>query len=212
MIVLDYAKKYHSKIISACVHALKQGKVLAYPTDTSYGLAVDAGNISAIKKLYKIKGRNFNKPVHVVMPSIAYAKKIVKWDKAADKLSRKFFPGPLTLILALKAKGVGYRRLSANSGWLGIRLPNNDIAMDLAKYLKRPITTTSANVSGKKDCYSANDIISQFQNQKYKPDIIINAGKLPQRKPSTLVKIGHDKIEIIRHGPISKKQIYQELK
>jgi L-threonylcarbamoyladenylate synthase len=86
-------------------------------------------------------------------------------------------------------------------------MPNNKIALDLAKFLKRPITATSANVSGKNDCYSAHEIISQFQNQKNKPDIIINAGTLPKRKPSTIVKIQNHNVEILREGPISKKQI-----
>ena len=71
MVILDYKKTHHQQIINSCVHALRLGKVVAYPTDTSYGLAVDATNIKAIKKLYKIKGRDFKKPVHVVVPSAA---------------------------------------------------------------------------------------------------------------------------------------------
>jgi len=187
--------------------ALKSGKVIAYPTDTSYGLAVDATNVAAIKKLYKVKGRNFNKPVHIIPPTIAAAKKIVQWDKAAEKLAKKFFPGALTLVLGLRVKGLGFSLLSAKSGWLGIRMPKNDIALDLAKEFKKPITTTSANVSGQADCYSAADVLKQFSKQKFKPDIIINAGKLVKRKPSTVVKIHNNQIQILRVGPISETQI-----
>jgi L-threonylcarbamoyladenylate synthase len=205
MIILNYENKHRTKIIHACVAALKVGKVVAYPTDTSYGLGVDASNLKAIKKLYKIKGRNFNKPVHVVVPSVAYARKIVDWNISASQLARKFWPGALTLVLGLKAKGVGYRMLSARSGFIGLRMPKNQIALDLAKYLNSPITATSSNVSGKPDCYSADEIISQFQKQKFKPDIIINAGKLPERKPSTVVKIVDGKIETLRKGPVTVK-------
>jgi L-threonylcarbamoyladenylate synthase len=214
VIIFDYKKTNHKKIIEACVKALKAGKTVAYPTDTSYGLAVDATNIKAIKKLYQVKGRSFNKAVSVVLPSVAYAKKIVKWDASVQKLAKKFWPGALTLVLGIKYKVLSIntlQRLSARTGFLGIRMPKNHIALDLSGILKKPITATSANVAGEPDCYSAAEIIEQYKNQKHKPDIVINAGKLPKRKPSTLVKIDADKIEILRHGPISERQILKAL-
>jgi L-threonylcarbamoyladenylate synthase len=105
MTILDYNKKSHKQIIDACVKALKAGRTVAYPTDTSYGLGVDATNIKAIKKLYQVKGRSFNKAVSVVVPSVAYAKKIVKWGAATSHLAKKFWPGALTLVLGIKYKG-----------------------------------------------------------------------------------------------------------
>lgn len=202
MIIIDYQKKNRRAIIRVCVDALKLGKAVAYPTDTSYGLAVDTANIKAIKRLYRIKGRDFHKPVHVVVPSVAYAKKIVKWNSAASRFAKKFWPGALTLVLVLSAKCLVLRRLSAGTGYLGIRMPKNKIALDLVKHLKRPITATSANRSGRKDCYSADDIISGFKLSKFKPDIIINAGKLPKRKPSTIVKVDGRRLSILRQGLI----------
>jgi tRNA A37 threonylcarbamoyladenosine synthetase subunit TsaC/SUA5/YrdC len=90
-------------------------------------------------------------------------------------------------------------------------MPNNKIALDLAATLGEPIPATGANPAGDKsggyDSYSAKDIVDQFSNKKYKPDIIINAGRLPKRKPSTLVKIEGSGVEILRVGPLSKKQI-----
>lgn len=211
MILLNYKKENHRVIISACVNALKQGKVVAYPTDTSFGLAVDSSNLNAIKKLYKIKGRDFKKPVHIIPPSLNYIKKIVDWNKIAQKLASKFFPGALTLVLPLRIKDKGLTILSARSGYIGIRMPKNEIALDLAKYLKKPITTTSANLSGMPDCFSVLEIVEQFQNSKFKPDIIINAGKLIKRKPSTVVKTFNNQVEILRQGPISKKDIEKVL-
>jgi len=219
MIEIYYRKENHNSIILECVHALKQGKSIAFPTDTSYGLAVDATNIKAVKKLYKIKGRDFNKPVHVVVPNLTHAKKIVEWGIRPSKLAKKFWPGPLTLVLKLKIENEKFKILSAGTGFLGVRMPRNKIALDLSKHLKRFITATSANRSGEPDCYSANNVMTQFQKSKFKPDIILNAGKLPKRKPSTLVKITSSLIpplkkggrwggiEILRPGPISENNI-----
>ena len=212
MIIIDYKKQHHKKIIDAAVLALKNGKVVAYPTDTSYGLAVDAENIKAVKRLYQIKGRDFNKPVHMVVPSAAYAKKITRWNKNAEKLAKKFWPGALTLVVELKVKSEKFKVLSANTGTMGLRMPKNQIALDLAKVLKRSITATSSNLSGRADCYSAADIIAQFIKQKYKPDIIINAGKLPKRKPSTLARVFDDVVKILREGPVSEKTILKFLR
>jgi L-threonylcarbamoyladenylate synthase len=211
MITIDYKKQYHKKIIEACVLALKQGKVVAYPTDTCYGLGVDAENIKAIKKLYQIKGRDFNKPIHLVVPSVAYAKTITQWNNNAAKLVKNFWPGAITLVLELKVKNEKLKVLSANTGTIGVRMPNNKIALDLAKTLGCPVTATSANISGQPDCYSAGEILKQFQKQKFQPDIIINAGKLPKRKPSTLVRVFDDVVKVLREGPISEKQIKKVL-
>lgn len=213
MVIIDYKKKFHKQIILACVKALREGKIIAYPTDTSYGLAADAENIGAIAKLYRIKGRNFNKPIHVVVPNEQYAKKLVKWNKVASNLAKKFWPGAITLVLELKAKGQGYKLLSAGNGTIGLRMPNNLIALDIVKYLKHPITATSANVSGQPDIYSVKEMERQFsargkKNKNYQPDLIINAGKLARIKPSTVIKIDNNGIQILRKGPITSKQIF----
>ncbi|MCX6797528.1 MAG: L-threonylcarbamoyladenylate synthase [Candidatus Doudnabacteria bacterium] len=211
MMIIDYKKKYHKQIIRSCVEALRKGKVVAYPTDTCYGLAVDATNARAIKKLYRVKERSARQPMHIVVPSVIYAKKIVKWNKISSRLAKRFWPGPLTIVLALKAKGQGLKLLSAGTGTLGIRRPKNNIALDLAKYLKKPITTTSANPPnslGGHDSYSADDIVEQFKGKKFRPGIIINAGKLPKRKPSALIKVNQDQsIQILRQGPVSETKI-----
>lgn len=208
MIILEYTKKHHKKIISALAHSLKLGKVIAYPTDTSYGLAVDATNETAVRMLYVIKGREGKKPSSVVVPSLNYAKKLVEWNNTASILVKKFWPGALTI--ALKAKVIN--RLASKDRYLSLRMPKNQIALDLASVLKKPITATSANISGNKDCYSADDIVRQFKNQKHKPDVILDFGKLTKRKPSTVVKIiDSNKIEVIRIGPISEKEIIKVL-
>ena len=216
MQIIEYKKKNHGQIIRACAEALKQGKVVAYPTDTSYGLAADAENITALKRLYRIKERDFKQPVHVVVPSLVYAKKNVVWGKDAQKLATNFWPGALTLVLKIKAKEKYLDLLAAKTGFLGLRLPKNLISQDLAKMLRRPITATSANpslhLSGGYDSYSGTDVVAQFKNKKYRPDIVIDAGRLPKRGPSTVLKLDQQMMQVLRPGPISEKQIIKILK
>jgi L-threonylcarbamoyladenylate synthase len=215
MEILVYTPAAHRKIIAQCVKALKEGNTVVYPTDTSYGIACDLSNARARAKFYKIKERTPNQPVHIIVPSRAYAKRIAVWSAAASTLAKAFWPGPLSLVLPLKLPASRLpeylKIISAGSGTVGLRLPNNLIALDLAHVFGKPIPATSANpsahLSGGYDSYSSADVIRQFSRQKYKPDIIIDAGQLPRKKPSTLVKIAGNKWGILRPGPISKKQI-----
>jgi len=219
MDILVYKPAAHKVILATCVKALRQGKTVVYPTDTSYGIACDITNLKARAKFYKIKARTLKQPIHVVMPSLAYAKNVSRWNKAAAVLAKSFWPGPLSLILPLKQAASRLpeylKIISAGTGTVGLRRPNNRIALDLARLFGKPIPATSANPSGRRskgyDSYSSEDVIRQFSRQKHKPDIIIDVGKLPKRKSSTLVKIDGNKWEIIRSGPITKKQIQAKL-
>lgn len=201
--------------IARAVEMLKAGKSVAYPTDTSYGLAVDATNTAAIRELYRIKERGFGKPVHVVIPSFAYASLIAKVTSPARRLFKKFLPGPFTLVLPLKSRARGLELLSAGSGTIGVRMPNHPVALALVRKLGRPITTTSANpsahLSGGYDSYSARDVFEQFKHKKRQPDLILDAGQLRTRKPSTIVALIGERVTILRQGPISKKVIFQAL-
>lgn len=223
MIVLKYSQKHHRKIIHAISLSLKHGKIVAYPTDTSYGLAVDPTQPAALKRFYRIKQRTLRQPIHIVVASVAQAKQYGQWNQYAQKLVNQFWPGPLSLVLPLKTSTkIGQasknpklqfvKSFSADTGTIGLRCPQNKIALDIVKVLGQPITATSANPShhgaGSYDSYSAQDVIDQFSKQKHKPDIIIDAGTLPKRKPSTLVKVNSNgSFEILRAGPITKKQI-----
>lgn len=216
MTVVHYNPKKHKQIIRSAVMALKAGKLVAFPTDTSYGLACDVENYRALKNLYLAKERKFSKPVHIIPPSLAYVKKVVAWSKSAQKLAKAFWPGALTLVLPLSSKKANLKILTAKTGNLGIRFPENKIALDLAKGLGRPITATSANpsahLSGGYDSYSARDVVKQFSKQKHKPDIIIDVGRLRKNKPSTVFFMVGNETKILRKGPISLKQITKILK
>ncbi len=193
--------------VSEAIKVLKQGGVVVYPTDTAYGLAVDATNLKAVKKLYRLKGRGFHKPIHVIPSSKQWLIRLVINSAIAENLIKRFWPGPLTLVLPLKAKGKSWQMLSAGTGTIGIRWPKHKIALELAGKLGKPITTTSANVSGKLSCYSVPEVAKQFARSVRKPDYYIDGGKLKKTKPSTVVSLDKGHVTILRLGPVSETQI-----
>src|SRR6185436_4587925 len=127
------------KSIDQAVKILKAGGVVVYPTDTAYGLAVNATNAAAVKKLYRVKGRDFNKPVHVIFPNTDWLNKIVKLNKPALILMNQFLPGPLTIVLPLKAKSQSWKLLSAGTKTMGVRLPANPMVQSLVESFGKPI-------------------------------------------------------------------------
>lgn len=190
------------KIIENAARIIKNGGVVVYPTDTLYGLGVNALDGKAVKKLFEIKGRNFNKPISIAFSSLRDAKKYVKFNTVALKLAKKFLPGPLTLILPLKRKLP--KRLTLGKKMIGVRIPDNKIALKLIKKSGVPITATSANLSGGKNPITAKEAMKQVGN---KVDLVIDAGRCKYKRPSTFVRILGDKIEVIREGVIPKKKL-----
>ena len=120
----------------------------------------------------------------------------------------EFLPGPLTIILESRISNLESGKiLEARTGTIGIRMPKNKLALALVKKLGRPITATSANISTAPTAYSIPQINFQYRNEKLKPDLILDSGKLKKVLPSTMVRLTGNKIIIIRRGPISKRQI-----
>ena len=129
------------------------------------------------------------------------AQKSVKFNKIALNLAKKYWPGALTLILNSKFS-IPSKFKNSDYKTLALRVSADKLAGAIAKKLKNPLTATSANLSGKGELYSATAVIKEFKNKKFQPDLIIDAGKLAKAKPSTIVKISKNKIEILRQGNI----------
>ena len=213
----------HLSNLQIAVDYLKAGKAVVFPTDTAYGLAVDATSAKAIKRMFKIKKRRPTKPVHIVVSDLRMAKRYARFTPEAEKLFKKLLPGPLTLILdlrdnpsqpplSLRGGGQALKLLSARTGTIGIRMPKNKIALELAKKLGRPITATSANISDGPTAYSVSQIKWQYRNEKLKPDFTLDSGLLAKVQPSTMVRLTGNKAQIIRRGPITKTQILNAIK
>lgn len=198
--------------IKEAVGVLKRGGVVAFPTSTSYGFAVDATNAKAVKRLYALKGRNFKKPVHVIARDLKQVAALVKFTETARKLAEEFWPGPLTLVLPLKKSSEALEMLSAGSKTLGVRLPDHPVVEELLESFTKPITATSANVSGKPNVYSVPDIKRQFIRSKLKPDYYLDAGKLRGDKPSTIVQVDGRHVTLLREGPLEFRHVIKLLK
>lgn len=186
-----------SSIITA-VEILKGGGIIAYPTETFYGLGADAGNIKAVEKIYDIKGRDYKSPVSII---IGNSQDLIRFVEDVPEVSRrlmeKFWPGGLTLVF--KASSNISLRLTGETGKIGIRLSSNIIASHLANTLSNPITTTSANLSGARECTSADEVIDCLKD---KIDMVVDGGQTPGGLGTTIVDVTTDPPTILREGII----------
>lgn len=194
--------KPEKELIRLAVDMLKNDGLVVYPTDTLYGIAGNALSKKAITKVYKTKGREFRKPLSIAFHSLSQARRYVEFNPIALKLAKKFLPGPLTIILPMKYKFP--KDLTFGSRNVGIRIPNNKIALELIKECEFPITATSANISGNKNPVTVEDSIKQVGN---KVDLILDGGRCKLKKPSTVIEVTDDKVTILREGAIKKRRL-----
>ena len=207
MKIIKISERNHSAIVKQAVAVLKRGGVIVYPTETAYGLGADFFNPGAVKKVYQIKSRQYQKPLSAIVSDFKMARQLVKFDELSLRLAKKYWPGALTLVLKETINKLqvtkNFQFPISNFQTLGLRISSNKLAVSIVKKLGRPITATSANVSGKKELYDAKAVSQQFRNRKYQPDLIIDVGKLPKRQPSTVLQIINGKIKVLRKGEIA---------
>jgi len=174
---------------------LKKGKMVVSPTDTVYGLLVDATNRRAVKKVFQVKGREKGKSLPVFVKNIAMAKRFAHVSKEQEKFLKNVWPGKVTVVLKSRKKLP--KELELN-GKVALRIPDYTLINLLLGKIKRPLTGTSANVSGEPSCFSAVEVIAQFQKRKYQPDIVLNAGALRKAKSSRVIDITEEGSKVIR--------------
>lgn len=175
--------------IKKSIEALKNGKILVCPTDTVYGLIADATNKKAVKKLFKIKKRDFKKAVPIFVKDIEMAKKLAFVNKEQEKFLKKAWPGKVTAVLKLKIINSKLKIYGIAKKTIALRIPKYKFIQELLKRVNRPLTGTSANISGKPASTKIKEVISQFKKEKLQPDLIINAGNLKKNKPSTVIDL-----------------------
>lgn len=191
------------KIISKAVEILADGGVIAYPTETFYGLGADATNEKAIEKIFSIKGRDFKNPISLIIGSSDDIYPLVKdVPERAKKLITAFWPGALTIVFSASEKVSPM--LTAGTGKIGLRISSHTIANAIAQKLKKPLTATSANFSGAPECSLASEVIKQIGN---KVDAILDWGKTHGGKSSTVIDVTCNPPRILREGAISKQAI-----
>lgn len=196
MIVLN---KSRSDLLKAS-RLLKRGKLVAFPTETVYGVACRFDSIKAYKALNKLKRRTPDKPYTLMLGDVNEIKKFVKLNKKTAKFIKKVLPGSVTLILPVK---IGLPKYLSKDGYIGIRVPNYKLTLDLLK-LSGPLLVPSLNRNGKDPLNDIKLIKKEFGKEL---DAIIN-DKIKKDKPSTILLIS-DKIKVIREGKIPSKKLIE---
>ncbi|OGK20695.1 hypothetical protein A3C23_05895 [Candidatus Roizmanbacteria bacterium RIFCSPHIGHO2_02_FULL_37_13b] len=199
MEIIKLNKKKISEAVDQTINVLKKGGLVVVPTDTVYGLAVDAENEAAIAKLIQFKSRPAGKAISIFVASLHDAKRYVVIDSKNESILKEIFPGPFTAILNSKHKSS--RQLESDFESLGIRIPDNLFINELLVKYGRPITATSANLSGGPIVYSVDNLFRQISRKKRDLiDLVVNYGKLPYHKPSTVIDLTGDKLTMLRLG------------
>lgn len=186
--------------------AAKRCKIVAFPTDTVYGLGSTALVRAAARRIYQIKGRTAQKPLPILVKSTTEAKRWVEWTKPAEILAKKYWPGALTLIL--KPTKEGKLLTFAEYQTLAIRVPAHPVALKLLEVSDVPWVSSSANQSGSPAPKDGQSVIEVFENSV---DFLIDAGPVTG-KESTLVDATAVPVRVLREGAITKDEILETLK
>ena len=198
----------NNKNILLASRMLKEGKLVAFPTETLYGLGADAKNNNAILKIFTAKSRPPNKPLIVLVRDSYEGSLYAKFCNAALQLAEAFWPGPLTLILNRNFNCTLSKSLNPHNSTISLRSPSNEIAMRLLHCFSGPITAPSANLSGHPSPNTAKEVMLTLNNRI---DVVLDGGKC-HGIASSLLDLTKSSPILIRKGPITKSQIEAVIK
>lgn len=198
----------NQKKVHQAVDVLKRGGVVVYPTETQYGLGAIATNVDAVKHIFAIKNRPFEKHLPVIVGSLEQARKYFVFSKTDLKLAHQFWPGPLSLVLKTKSKRIAK---ALGSDRVAVRVSSNSVARELALLVSVPIIATSANISGSIPGRTIREIKQQFASSPSQPDVYL-AGRLSKNiLPSTIVRTNGASVEIVREGRVIISEILKAI-
>ncbi len=192
--------------LSEIVNVLNNNGLVAFPTETVYGLGIKASSLDNYNKLVKVKNRAPNKPFTLMISNINQVKDIVYINEVATKVITKFTPGPLTIILKAKENIPSY--LDLNSGFIGIRIPKDTFVLKMIDLVNYPLFVPSANPSNLVPAKNYLEVINYFND---KVDLVVK-GESIENIPSTVIKIDGNKISVLREGKITLKEIMEEIR
>lgn len=178
------------------IKVLETGGIVMHPTETCYGLAVDIFNVEALKRLYAVKKMAQDKPLSILCADLKMAKEYGGFSPKALEMAEKYWPGALSILVPRTEKLPDF--LNPEQEFVSIRVSSDDFCAKMVREFGRPVTTTSANVSGEPQFYEVD--LSQFG--KGKIDLVVDGGRLLEKKPSTIVKVNGKEIEVLRQGEI----------
>jgi L-threonylcarbamoyladenylate synthase len=187
----------------AAASIIKSGGIIAFKTDTLYGLGVDPFNGPAVERLKKIKGRDDGKPILLLISDETEMTRVaLKTTLIFEKASRFFWPGPITLVT--RANPAVPVEITAGTGTIGIRLPADSTVRDLVRQCGGVLTATSANLAGQPPATSATEVLDQFDQLL---DLVVDGGEVTVNEPSTVLDITTYPVRLIREGAIGRDVI-----
>lgn len=205
-VTCNIKEKKNTQIILESLQVLKRGGLVVAPSDTVYGLLVDATNEKAVEKLIKFKSRPAGKAISVFVSGFHMMKKYVDVTSKQESVLKELLPGPFTVIL--KSRHKTSELLESEKGTIGVRIPMYRYIGALTKKYGKPITATSANMSGRPPHYQIDSLLRELPQSKSKLiDLIIDAGKLPHNKPSTVIDLTTSTVKTLRQGDIIQKNV-----
>ncbi|HEV2127387.1 MAG TPA: L-threonylcarbamoyladenylate synthase [Thermomicrobiales bacterium] len=192
------------RALEETIHTVQHGGVVAFPTDTVYGIGASLRHPDGLKRIYKIKGRDMVKPLPVLLSSIDHIDLVAEVPHPHIlALLRHFWPGGLTV--ALPAKPDIPDEVTHADGSVGVRVPDHSIALALCDRAGGALATTSANRSGEPPACSADDVIAAFGDRI---DMVLRGGYTPGGEPSTVIRVEDDAtIAVIRAGSIESEEV-----
>ena len=199
MEIIKYTGNNSELIRKKTLTVLKNGGIVVFPTETCYGLGVDATDQTAVDKLFLFKTRREGKPLSITVSSMEMAAKYVEINETAANLYQNYLPGPITVI----SKGLGQvaKNVESEYGTLGIRIPDYPLITEIIKEYGKPMTATSANVSYIPKAYSVEAFLKDTPQKNLDLiSLIIDAGELPHRETSTVVDTTMNNLNIMRPG------------
>ena len=179
---------------------IEKGGVAVFPTDTVYGIGCNPYNVNSVKKIYEIKSRAEVKSLPVLAYSLEVVKEITSIDKFTEKIIKKYWPGPLTLILELKDQKLKKSLNLQNK--IAVRIPDSDCTLKLLEKCEL-VVGTSANISGNASYTDPNNCIKNIKNY----DLFLNGGTITSKGESTIIEIKNEAIKIIREGALKMEDI-----
>jgi len=184
---------------------IKGGGIVAFPTETFYGLGVIYSDTQALMKLFELKRRPKDKPMPLIIGDVSALAVIASApEKIAWRIIERFWPGPLTVLLAAKP---GLPDLiTGGSGKVAVRVPGRSFALDLARAVGYPLTATSANISGMPPSENPGDVIGYFGDSI---NLLIDGGRAPGGKPSTIIDMSQGGISLVRPGAVAYEKILE---
>lgn len=205
--ILKVATLQMDDILEYSIRLILSGKVIAFPTDTFYGLGADPFNLAAISKIFRIKRRSSDRPIPLLVSSLDQAIDLVcDPPPLFFTLARKFWPGPLTMVV--QASSQIPLKVTANTGRIGVRWPRSPLAVALIEAAGRPLTGTSANLSEHPACSTAAEVEEQIGDAL---PLILDGGNAACEQPSTVVDLQGEHVRILRPGCIVESELKEFL-